>query len=119
MVALTGSAEALDLDDFMQQALDGGPVICDPQFLRYYALVPAGMPRTWSQAVDDWRALDVDCLGLGSFLGVPRVDALVRTPARAPYWSVPMESDATLCRPLKAARLIAAARHCMSTEPKE
>ncbi|MFJ8465447.1 hypothetical protein [Streptomyces swartbergensis] len=77
------------------------------------------MPRTWSQAVDDWRSLDVDCLGHGSYLGVPRVDAVECTRARAPDWSVPMGSAATLCRPLKVARLIAAGRHCMATKLEE
>ncbi|CAM5463991.1 hypothetical protein [Streptomyces purpurascens] len=64
----------------------------------------------------DWRPLDVECLGLGSYLGVPRADALECTRARVTYWSVPMASAATLCRPLKVARLIAAARQCLATE---
>ncbi|MFI6857011.1 hypothetical protein [Streptomyces sp. NPDC050416] len=119
LVALTGSTSTSELDEFMCHALDGGPVICDPHHLRYYALVPASMPRTWSQAVDDWRSLDVDCLGHGSYLGVPRADAVEYTRARATYWSVPMHTAATLCRPLKVARLIAAGRHCMPQEPDE
>ncbi|MEU6915334.1 hypothetical protein [Streptomyces olindensis] len=117
VAALTGSAEFPELDEFMHEALDGGAVICDPQYFRYYVLVPAGMPRTWSQAVDDWRGADVDCLGLGSFLGVPKVDAQACIRTHTPYWSVPMDSPATLCRPLRVARLIAAARHCVTTEP--
>ncbi|MFI6371085.1 hypothetical protein [Streptomyces sp. NPDC050546] len=118
VLALADSAEPSELDEFMRQALDDGPVICDPRHLRYYALVPASMPRTWRQAVDDWRPLDVDCLGLGSYLGVPRADAVACSRARATYWSVPMASSAALCRPLKVARLIAAARHCLTTEPE-
>ncbi|MFC9682584.1 hypothetical protein [Streptomyces sp. NPDC056948] len=119
VVALTDSTEASELDEFMRHTLDDGPVICDPRHLRYYALVPASMPRRWRQAVDDWRPLDVECLGQGSYLGVPRADAVRYTPARATYWSVPMDSAATLCRPLKVARLIAAGRHCLTTEPEE
>ena len=117
--ALTESTETSELDEFMRHALDGGPVISDPRYLRYYALVPASVPRTWHQAVDDWKPLDVECLGHGSYLGVPRADAVECTPARATYWSVPIESAATLCRPLKVARLIAAGRHCLPTEREE
>ncbi|MGX1563107.1 hypothetical protein [Streptomyces sp. NPDC055506] len=118
VVALADSSEASELDEFVRQALDDGPVICDPRHLRYYALVPASMPRTWRQAVDDWRPLDVECLGQGSYLGVPRADAVECTRVRATYWSVPMASAATLCRPLKVARLIAAGRHRLTSEPE-
>ncbi|CAL9310354.1 hypothetical protein [Streptomyces sp. SudanB52_2052] len=117
LTALTSSTHASAVDEFLSDALDGGPVICNPRFLRYYALVPASMPKTWREAVDDWRVLDVDCLGNGSYLGVPRVGNVERTRTPTPYWSVPMDSPATLCRPLRVARLIAAARHCMTTEP--
>lgn len=118
VVALTGHTEAPALDQFMRESLDGGPVICDPHFFRYYALVPASMPRTWHQSLDGWRALDVECLGHGSYLGVPRVDAVEGIRARATYWSVPMDSPAALCSPLEVARLIAAGRHCLVTEPE-
>lgn len=118
LVTLAGSTESSALDDFLSHALDSGPVICNPRFLRYYVLVPASMPRTWREAVDDWRALDVDCLGHGSYLGVPSVDTVDRVPAHMPYWAVPMDSTAALCRPLAVARLIAAGRHCMSAEPE-
>ncbi|WP_039932867.1 hypothetical protein [Streptomyces viridochromogenes] len=118
LVALTGIAEGSELDRFLRETLDGGPVICDPYFHRYYALVPASMPRTWHQALDDWRAMDVDCLGRGSYLGVPRVDAVQWTRRRATYWSTPMDSPSTLCSPVEVARLIAAGRHCMPAEPE-
>jgi hypothetical protein len=42
-----------EADQFLSEALDGGPVICDPRGHRYYALVPAGMPRTWRQAAEE------------------------------------------------------------------
>ncbi|WP_436985069.1 hypothetical protein [Streptomyces sp. enrichment culture] len=119
LTTLTGSNESSVLDDLLSHALGGGPVICDPRFFRHYALVPPSMPRTWREAVDDWRVLDVDCLGRGSHLGVPRVDTEERTRAPAPYWAVPMDSAAALCRPLAVARLIAAGRHCMAAEPTE
>ncbi|WP_405505944.1 hypothetical protein [Streptomyces purpurascens] len=118
LVALTGITEAPKLDQFLRETLDGGPVICDPRFRRYYALVPASMPRTWYQALDDWRAMDVDCLGRGSYLGVPRVDAVQWTRPRATYWSAPMDLPSALCSPVEVARLIAAGRHCMPAEPE-
>ncbi|MEV6959769.1 hypothetical protein AB0M97_11325 [Streptomyces sp. NPDC051207] len=110
--ALARTAVPADLDEFLDQALDGGPVICDDRRgRRYYALVPATMPVTWHQAVDEWRSMDVDCLGRGTYLGVPRVEA-VDPVSGGPgsYWSVPMSPTAALCSPLHVARLLAAAR---------
>jgi hypothetical protein len=78
LTALSTSTEAACLGDFLTEALGGGPVICDPRFSRYYALVPASMPATLHQMADAWRALEVDCLGRGSYLGVPRLDAVNR-----------------------------------------
>lgn len=108
--ALAASRDPEDIDPFLEEALKDGPVICDPQGSRYYALVPASVPRTWRKAVDDWRAHDVDCLGRESYLGVPRVDAVEYQPYGS-YWAVPMSSAALLCGPLDVARLIAAGVH--------
>ncbi|MFB6960187.1 hypothetical protein ACFCYB_24980 [Streptomyces sp. NPDC056309] len=115
-----GLAESHDpetVDEWLDQVLDGGPVICDARGDRYYALVPASMPRTWHQAADDWRTMDVDCLGRGSHLLVPRVD-LVEYDSRLcrAYWSVPMSSAGILCATLHVARLVATARHHVPDE---
>ena len=110
--------ELARVDSFLDEVLDGGPVICDPHGRRYYALVPASVPVTWRQAVDDWRSFDVDCLGRESYLGVPRVDAVDCDPPCASYWSVPMSSAGVLCGPLNVARLIAAGRHRMVDEDR-
>ncbi|MDQ0749149.1 hypothetical protein QF034_003380 [Streptomyces africanus] len=118
LAALSTSTEAGCLNEFLAEALGGGPVICDPRFSRYYALLPASMPATLHQMAEAWRALDVDCLGHGSYLGVPRLDAVNREQALASYWSVPMDSAAVLCTPLAVARLIAAGRRCLETEPE-
>ncbi|MCT9140051.1 hypothetical protein [Streptomyces violarus] len=115
VAALTGCTETAELDAYMGQALGGGPVICDPRHFRYYALVPAGMPKRWQQAADVRRAMDVELLGLGSYLGMPQVDAVEYTRALASYWSVPMNPAATLCSPPAVAQLIAAGRR--STDP--
>ncbi|EPD63194.1 hypothetical protein [Streptomyces sp. HGB0020] len=103
------------VDPLLKDMLDG-PVICDPRHHRYYALVPASVPVTWRQAVEEWREVDVDCLGRGSILGVPRLDA-DRYDGQASYWSVPMQSAGVLCAPLHVARMIAAARHLLHEEP--
>ncbi|MFC7816901.1 hypothetical protein ACFUTR_19905 [Streptomyces sp. NPDC057367] len=112
-----GTGPSAQVDAVLADVLAGGPVICDPHGHRYYALVPAGMPVTWHQAVDDWRVMDVDCLGRDTYLGVPRLD-LTSFDRRtyASYWSVPMPSMATLCAPLTVARLIAAGQHCLTEQ---
>lgn len=113
VLALADTTTPAEADAFLDKVLDGGPVICDPRGLRYYALVPGSMPTTWRQAAEDWRPLSVDLLGHGTVLGVPRVTAAEFDPAtpHASYWSVPMSSAGMLCQPLAVARLIAAGRH--------
>jgi hypothetical protein len=68
----TSTEAAACLDDFLAEALGGGPVICDPRFSRYYALVPARMPATLHQMAEEcvpWRwtasatAATWECLG--------------------------------------------------------
>ncbi|MFF4040565.1 hypothetical protein [Streptomyces sp. NPDC001816] len=106
--ALAASTDPEDIDAFLEEALKGGPVICDPSGLRYYALVPASVPRTYKEAIDkEWRPNDVDVLGRDSYLGVPPVDAVEHRPHTS-YWSVPMPSAAELCGALTVARVIAA-----------
>ncbi|WP_240982516.1 hypothetical protein [Streptomyces sp. S3(2020)] len=101
--------ELVQVDDFLDEALDGGPVICDPVGPRYYALVPVGVPIAWHAAAEEWRALDVACLGGGTYLGVPRVDAVrFDQQTHTSYWSVPLSPEFALCTPLAVARIIAA-----------
>ncbi|MGC4916853.1 hypothetical protein [Streptomyces albogriseolus] len=108
------SAEA---DEFLTYALEDGPVICEPAGRRYYALVPASMPATWHVAADEWRQDEVDCLGRGVYLGVPRLDRTSPRPGSVDsYWSVPMASMGSLCAPLAVARLIAAGKHALAEE---
>ncbi|MFF8872674.1 hypothetical protein [Streptomyces massasporeus] len=71
--------------------LNSGPVIHDPGFRRYYALVPPGTARTWCAPV-------AECLGGGTYLGVPRADRIgLDEHARASYWAVPMLRPGRLC----------------------
>ncbi|MGW7410560.1 hypothetical protein ACWGI9_44045 [Streptomyces sp. NPDC054833] len=118
--AVAGTEEPEDIDDFLEDVLDGGPVICDPHGRRYYALVPAGMPHTWHQAAYEWRTrLDVELLGHGTYLGVPSLDETDFNPRSCPsYWAVPMPSAATLCTPFKTARLLTTAHHQLAEEPQ-
>lgn len=111
-----GRFPSTEVDRFLGEAFEGGPIICDPKGQRYYALVPARVPRTWHAAFDEWRSQEVDCLGRGTYLGVPRLDVTRCDETRASYWSVPMSSAATLCPPLTVARLIAAGAHLLAGE---
>jgi hypothetical protein len=113
--AVAASTDPEDIDPVLEETLEG-PVICDPHGPRYYALVPASMPRTWRAAADDWRVADVDALGRGTYLGVPRLDAVVLCPGAASYWSVQMSGPGALCAPLVVARLIAAGVHRLADE---
>jgi hypothetical protein len=109
--------EGDEVGDFLNRVLDGGPVICDPHQRWYYALVPGSMPATWKSAAQTWVQLGVECLGRGTYLGVPRVDIDQFDPqACVSYWSVPMSSAALLCDPLDVARLIAAAQRRIGEE---
>lgn len=99
--AAAGSEDPAVVNEFLAEALYGGSVICDPRGRRYYALVPANTAETWR----DPRA---ECLGHGTYLGVPRPDAVdPNAHAWSPYWSVPMPSAADLCRPDTVAQLVA------------
>ncbi|WP_254876261.1 hypothetical protein [Streptomyces sp. CAI-85] len=119
--AVAGTAVPADVDEFLEHALDGGPVVCvlhgGP---RYYALVPGSMPRTWHDAAEEWRAVEVDCLGRDALLGVPPVTRVDHDPATwASYWSVPMASAGELCAPLSVARLVAAGVHWIREEEED
>ncbi|MCR3732230.1 hypothetical protein FHS35_009148 [Streptomyces umbrinus] len=114
---LADPTEPADADAFLSDTLDGGPVICDPNAIRYYALVPASTPEKWREAAEGWRSLGVEVLGRGTVLGVPRVDVVEFDPCTySSYWSVSMSSAAMLCEPRDVARLIAAGRHQLEAE---
>ncbi|WP_416976736.1 hypothetical protein [Streptomyces sp. T028] len=117
VLSVTGarSLPSAQIDAVLNDALGGAPVICDPRHKRYYVLVPASVPTSYRQAVEEWRVADVDALGRGCSLGVPDLE---RTQPRAfeSYWSVPMESAAMLGAALTVARFIAAGRHLMAPE---
>ncbi|MFF2213680.1 hypothetical protein [Streptomyces antibioticus] len=119
--AVAGTVVPADVDEFLEHALDGGPVICVLHGgRRYYALVPGSMPRTWHDAAEEWRAVEVDCLGRDALLGVPPVTRVDHDPVTwASYWSVPMAAAGELCAPLSVARLVAAGVHRLGEEEEE
>jgi len=115
VLALSGGQfPSTEIDHFLNQALDGGPVICDVDASLYYFLVPVSVPRTWDGTDARWRAQDVDCLGRGAHLGVPALSVEEYDPRTRMYWSVPMPWMATTCQPLAVARLVAAGVHALT-----
>ncbi|MFH9006586.1 hypothetical protein ACH4E5_25550 [Streptomyces afghaniensis] len=82
--------------------LDNGPVIHDPGFLRYYALVPPG-------STGAWRASSAECLGDGTYLGVPPSDHTgLNHSTKALYWAVPMARPGGLCATVDVLALVTA-----------
>lgn len=108
------------VDEFLDEVLEGGPVICDPQSRRYYALVPALTPERYKLAGTDWRRYGIDLLGRDTILGVPHPRTTTFHEDRCvSYWSVPMESAAMLCSPLDVARLISAHAQAVADQQPE
>ncbi|WAZ18996.1 hypothetical protein STRCI_008666 [Streptomyces cinnabarinus] len=76
----------------MARHLCGGPVIHDPAGSRYYALVPPG-------TAPHWRAPAAQCLGEGTYLGVPRPDLTEPDQGTlCSYWTVPVPRPGKLCQ---------------------
>lgn len=62
--AAAGSHQDDAVNAYLARALHGGPVLVDTHQERYYALVPPG-------TMHHWNTPDTECLGRGSYLGVP------------------------------------------------
>ncbi|MEV0639137.1 hypothetical protein AB0I77_30220 [Streptomyces sp. NPDC050619] len=87
-----GSDALSIVSDRLAQYLCGGPVIHDPGFRRYYALVPPGTAQAWLAPV-------AECLGEDTYLGVPRADRTEPDEQTlASYWVVPMARPGRLCK---------------------
>ncbi len=101
--AAASTSDTGAVDDYLERALIGGPVIHDVDRCRYYALVPASGDRPWEVS----RGRDITPLGRGAYVGVPR-PGLTATDAAPgiPYWSVHMPSMAELCLPSAVAALV-------------
>ncbi|OUC98119.1 hypothetical protein CA983_29585 [Streptomyces swartbergensis] len=95
-----GSDDSCVARDRLAQYLEDGPVIHDPGFRRYYALVPTGTAETWGTPI-------AECLGEGTYLGVPRADhAELDAHTQASYWVRPMTRPGHLCRPADVLALV-------------
>lgn len=115
--AAAGSDEHTTVNRHLARDLRGGPVICDPCGRRYYALVPADTDATWSSPNKATVLLSgAECLGLGTRLGVPRLDAVRPGSGVDSYWSVPMRAPAEVCDPADVVRLCSAGHFAMCVE---
>ncbi|MEV7501812.1 hypothetical protein [Streptomyces sp. NPDC093018] len=117
--AVAMSTKRADVEAVLDEALQGGPVICDRRReCYYYALVPAGVPRAWREAARDWHRDGVVVFGRQAYVGVPETDATEAHEGADAYWAVPVGSPGTLCAPLRIARFIAAGTHLLAENAK-
>ncbi|MFI6048678.1 hypothetical protein ACIBCO_01170 [Streptomyces violascens] len=77
-----------------------GPVIHDPRGQRFYALVPSSPS---SGSLGPYATY----LGLGHFVGVPRVHDTGPGRFLSSYWAVPMLRPGDLCDPVRLAGMLA------------
>ncbi|MER5926739.1 hypothetical protein ACFWBS_28110 [Streptomyces mirabilis] len=96
--AAAGSASPRLVDGFLEETLEGGPVIAAHDLDPYYALVPATTAFRWSQP-------GAKCLPSRQLLAVPPVDHTTYENGAA-YWAVPMDTPAALCEPVLVERLV-------------
>ncbi|MEU1075196.1 MULTISPECIES: hypothetical protein [unclassified Streptomyces] len=87
--AAAGSEDPDAVAAFLARALGDGAVIHDAYGVGvwYYALVP---PGTHSH----WQVPGAECLGPGTWLGVPRPDLTARP---GPHWALPPGAVGTVC----------------------
>ncbi|MEU0272289.1 hypothetical protein [Streptomyces sp. NPDC006307] len=109
--AAAGTEEPEAVRGFLAEVLDGGPVFHDTGGRQFYALTPASTPRSW-------RLAAAECLGSGTFLGVPATDLTEPDPHYPAYWVVPMDGPGTLCVPDDVAHLVLIG-HKAATEDAE
>ncbi|MFD5709464.1 hypothetical protein ACFWHW_03565 [Streptomyces pharetrae] len=104
---------------YLIEELRGGPVIHNRRHEQYHALVPRSMPDEWAGAVAEWPTWGAECLGRGTYLGVPPLDAVADAPGRPAYWAVPMPSAGELCDPVDVATLVTAGSWYLDREAAE
>ncbi|MFI6054613.1 hypothetical protein ACIBCO_31560 [Streptomyces violascens] len=86
-----------------------GPVIHEPRAHRFYVLVPSSPP---AQNLGPYAT----CLGLGHYVGVPRVGDDEPDENHASYWAVPMKAPGALCDPSAVAGLIKAGTTALTSQ---
>jgi hypothetical protein len=77
----------------------GGPVIHDPRGRRFYALVPSSPPGPGLGRYATY-------LGLGTYIGAPRVGDNEPTGNLTSYWAVPPTAPGALCDPIHVADMV-------------
>ncbi|MFE7409487.1 hypothetical protein [Streptomyces laurentii] len=108
--AAAGTEDHAEADVFLTDWLDGGAVVMDRRASFYYFLVPALMGRLWKPK----GMRGVECLGPGSYLGVPLIDHTV--PEGRAYWAVEMDSPGALCWPDEVAALLQRGQTALGSE---
>ncbi|MFI6053465.1 hypothetical protein ACIBCO_25690 [Streptomyces violascens] len=96
--AVTASTAPVTVARVLREVLHG-PVIHDPRGQRFYALVPASPS---SGSLGRYAAY----LGLGHFVGVPRVENTTPSRFLASYWAAPMLRPGDLCDPIRLASML-------------
>ncbi|MFF0222601.1 hypothetical protein [Streptomyces sp. NPDC004629] len=106
--AAAGSDEPEPVCGFLDEALHGGPVFTDQLSSRYYALVPPSTAQRpeWT----DGRHGGAECLGVGSYLGVPS-PTLDEEHGHRSYWCVPMRGPGNLCTADAVSQLVLCGRY--------
>lgn len=77
----------------------GGPVIHDPRNGRFYVLVPSSPPGPGFGRYATY-------LGLGHYIGVPRVGDNEPDGTLGSYWAVPPTAPGALCDPVRVADMV-------------
>ncbi|MGW1870773.1 hypothetical protein ACWCPS_35200 [Streptomyces mauvecolor] len=98
--AVTASVDPDTVGPVLRDVLRG-PVIHDPRGQRFYALVPAS-PSAGN------LGRYATYLGLGHYIGVPRVQDTEPSEFLTSYWAVPMLRRGDLCDPIRLADMLAA-----------
>ncbi|WP_329462074.1 hypothetical protein [Streptomyces sp. NBC_01431] len=91
--AVTADTNHATLAHLLRDILHG-PVIHDPRGQRFYALVP---PSPSNGSLGRYATY----LGLGHYVGVPRVERTGPHESLASYWAVPMIRPNDLCDPIR------------------
>ncbi|MFI6689252.1 hypothetical protein [Streptomyces sp. NPDC050485] len=95
--AVAGSGMDLTTASTVLRALNG-PVIHDPRRRPFYALVPPSSPGPDLGQYAKY-------LGVGHYVGVPRVGDNEPDARLASYWAAPMASPGALCNPVRVVEL--------------
>ncbi|WP_438296324.1 hypothetical protein [Streptomyces sp. HUAS TT7] len=86
-----------------------GPVIHDPRNRRFYALVPSSPP---GPSLGRYATH----LGLGHYIGVPRIGDNEPDGTRASYWAVPPTAPGALCDPIRLNAMIEAGTAALDSQ---